>query len=37
VREKAHTDHAFSKIIVQQRNVNAETASANCVREVSNG
>jgi len=26
VREKARTDHAFSKIIMQQRNINAETA-----------
>jgi hypothetical protein len=26
VREKARTDHAFGKIIMQQRNVNVETA-----------
>jgi hypothetical protein len=26
VREKARTDHAFRKIVMQQRNVNAETA-----------
>jgi hypothetical protein len=26
VREKARTDHAFRKIIMQQRNINAETA-----------
>ncbi len=37
MREKARTDHAFSKIIMQQRNINAEPISANCDREVANG
>jgi len=37
VREKARTDHAFRKIIMQQRNINAKPLSANRASEVSNG
>ena len=37
MRENVRTDHAFGKIIMQQRNIDAEALSANCAREVFNG